>query len=318
MSGHSTNNHTHITGHAAQSPHPKHTDLQYTTHVKHGESQHYEHNGTVHHHKIRFGLGIAILSWMQIIAGMLILNFEAIGSVLYQTSANSNETLHGTEYAGIYVSIFSQITGINGLLSIRKKFTHGFRTCFHVIHIVLTVFLAIQTFGMACASAAMLVLFVASWDTILAFVNRVSHSAQLNLEVGTTTLSPEVITTSTLPPLVAAELAEDRRILVGLRSALFAIYFVLFVSAVIASCFGCCNYCKCGGNYPETVVHQRTASVISVSSDNHNSLKMYHKEAKEHRMTAEKHSHDVHKKHKTQDRHHHHQGHNHNDNARKH
>ena len=48
-----------------------------------------------------------------------------------------------------------------------------------------------------------------------------------------------------LPPVLAAELNQDFNLLIGLRCILFALYFILFVSSVLSSCFGCCNYCSC-------------------------------------------------------------------------
>ncbi|GAU94943.1 hypothetical protein RvY_06640-2 [Ramazzottius varieornatus] len=156
--------------------------------------------------------------------------------------ASESDILYGVEFAGLYVSVFTMVTGIVSMLTIRKHASPRVRMCCFASDIIMTTFLAIQTFAMCCASGAMLAFYTISWDTVLGFVNRVSAAANLNLAVGTstTTLAPTL-----MPSFVQAELQQDHNLLIGLRCILFVLYFVLFASSVIGSCLSCCNYCKC-------------------------------------------------------------------------
>ena len=80
--------------------------------------------------------------------------------------ASESDILHGVEFAGLYVSVFTMATGIIGMLAIRKHASLRMRMCCFAIDIIMTIFLAVQTFAMCCASGAMLAFHTISWDTV--------------------------------------------------------------------------------------------------------------------------------------------------------
>lgn len=154
-------------------------------------------------------------------------------------------------YSGLYVGVFAMAGGIVGFLSTRKFFPSRSRRILFILGSVISTLLALQAFAMSCAIAAILIYTTTSWESILEFVSRVSQSVDISLSLGTTTLSP----TTPLPHHIQAEIAQDRLLVVGIRSSLFAIYFILFATAVVSSCFSCCNYCRCWAHGLNTGVH---------------------------------------------------------------
>ncbi|XP_055355829.1 uncharacterized protein LOC129601116 isoform X2 [Paramacrobiotus metropolitanus] len=166
---------------------------------------------------VKYRPGILILAAVQIVGGLLILTLEAIGSVLSMVNRGS---LKEIDYAGVYVGLFSILTGTFDIVGTRHR---------------------LPAFAMSCALAATLVLTTTSWDSIMEFVNRVSKTVDIPLSLATTTTTM----TSSLPPNIQAEIDTNRVLLTGVRGSLFVLYFLVFASAVVASCFGCCNFCKC-------------------------------------------------------------------------
>ncbi|OQV20671.1 hypothetical protein BV898_05255 [Hypsibius exemplaris] len=247
-----TNGHGPLGHHANQgAPHPHHPHHHPHLHGTAHSAGHTIHTTSTphdpHHSKIKYKFGINILAFLQFIGGLLMLNYEAISAVLYRSTGSRSGMLYGVEFAGLYTSVFTMVTGIMGLITVRRSYGHRSRMCCFISEILLTIILAIKSFAMACASAAMLFLYTVKWDSVLSLFNRVAQSAQINLYVGTTTTTA---IPSTMDPMIAEELAQDFNLLVGLRCILFALYFIMFVSSVLTSCFSCCNYCSCWNRPP--------------------------------------------------------------------
>ncbi|XP_055355837.1 uncharacterized protein LOC129601116 isoform X3 [Paramacrobiotus metropolitanus] len=157
---------------------------------------------------VKYRPGILILAAVQIVGGLLILTLEAIGSVLSMVNRGS---LKEIDYAGVYVGLFSILTGTFDIVGTRHRLPVSLRRYLFMISSALTTFLALQAFAMSCALAATLVLTTTSWDSIMEFVNRVSKTVDIPLSLATTTTTM----TSSLPPNIQAEIDTNRVLLTG-------------------------------------------------------------------------------------------------------